>query len=53
MYNIRFKKNILTQWQNSDYNYLLIVMNIAFNYSIGGLLVFDKLKHFFRDLRGK
>ena len=53
VYNKRFQKNILTQWPNSvtiNYNYLLIVMNSAFNYSLSGLLGVHKLKHF---LRGK
>ena len=47
------KKNISTQWQKSvtkDYNYLLIVMNSVFDYSLSGLLVSHKSKHF---LRGK
>ena len=46
-------KKILTQWQNSftnDYNYLLIVMNSAFDYSLSGLLVLHNLNIF---LHGK
>ena len=48
---IKDLKDILTQWQNSvtkSYNYLLIVMNCAFDYSLRGLLVLRKLKHFSR-----
>ena len=39
MNNERFKLKISTKWQNSvtkDYNYLLIVMNSALDYSLGG-----------------
>ena len=53
MCKIKDLKNILTQFQKSvtkDYNYLLIVINSAFDYSLSGLLVLHKLKHF---LRGK
>ena len=50
--NIRFKKYTLTQWQTSvsnDYNYLLIVINNAFDYPLCGLLVLHKLYNFLRE----
>ena len=41
----------MTQWQKSvtqEYIFLLIVMNSTFEYSLSGLLVLHKLKHFVR-----
>ena len=51
VYNKRFKTIFLRSGKIvllTDYNYLLIVMNSAFDYSLSGLLVLHKLKHFLR-----
>ena len=48
-----YNKRIWTQWENSvteDYNYLSIVINSAFDFSLSGLEVFHKLKHFLRGM---